>query len=100
MEAVNAKLFLPGEREVPLVVTTSDGSMDHAVNVDITPRTKFYINGKFGKLKPDDFIASYVPLRFELTWRKGNLVLKFSKRMAERHIHRFESGNIPKPDSL
>lgn len=100
LNTVRAFLILPQGEQLPLRVTTSDGKMDSAASVDVAPRTKLYINGQFGALKPSDFIANYAPLQFILEWADGKLIFEFSRRMIEKQIHRFKSESSPKPDTF
>ena len=90
LKGAQARLIVPGGGEIPLRVTTSDGSMDHAASVDVAPRTKIYTNEQFSELTPDDFIASYAPMNFVFTWSDGESHLKFSRRAIDKQIRRFK----------
>lgn len=81
-----------------LEVTTSDGSMDHAEKVDVAPKTRIHIIGRFSGVKPDDFIATYAPLRFKFNWDEGETKLKFSKKATEKQIINFQTK--PDPDKF
>ena len=74
--------------------------MDTAASVNVAPRTKLYVSGQFGELKPNDFIANYAPLRFVLEWADGKTILNFHRRKIEKLIRRFENESSPKPDTF
>ncbi len=100
LKGAQASLIVPGGGEIPLRVTTSDGSMDHAASVDVAPRTKIYTNGQFSELTPDDFIASYAPMNFVFTWSDGESHLKFSRRAIDKQIRRFKNDTKARPDTF
>lgn len=98
----NAKAYLvfPDGREIPLIVTTSDGSMDHAEQVNVAPKTRIYTNGQFEKLDPEEFIENFSPIRFIFTFDGGVSEKVFSRRLIKRLINRFKCDNTPKPDTF
>lgn len=98
MGTVKATLLFSNGEEIPLKVTTLDGSMDHAENVNVAPKTRIHIIGRFSGVKPDDFIATYAPLYLKFNWDKGEEKLKLSKKATKKQIN--QSQMKPEPDKF
>jgi hypothetical protein len=95
-----ARLVCNNGREVPLLVTTSNGAMDHAPRVDVDPRTTIYVNGVLGSMRPNEFKEQYGPFVLHFKWQGGHVRIKFSARQIDKQIERFRQETRPKRESF
>lgn len=93
-----ATLFLGHAPNLRMRVTTSDGSMDHAAQVDIGPHLFFNVDVQFeAELEEKDFIERYTPMTVKVSWNGGNYEQVFSKKTCKAYIAHAHTLHRPEP---